>query len=216
MGEIRAWVLHRRPFRDNSFIVDLLCEDLGLCRVVWRRPKRGYQGEPFTPILAKLSGKGEMKSLSRVEAISSPLPITGNYLYSAMYVNELTTLLLPQGPISASFFVAYRQALVALSSEESEMHLLRKYERALFDELGIWPSIHAGMDPQKYYTLNAYDGLTECASDRPNALSGGALVALDNFNDPRQCAIVHRRLIDQLLQGKEINSRALYAAAIGK
>jgi len=216
MGEIRAWVLHRRPFRDNSFIVDLLCEDLGLYRAVWRRPKRGYQGEPFTPILAKLSGKGEMKSLSKVEAIAPPLPITGNFLYSAMYVNELTTLLLPQGPISDHFFAAYRLALVALSSEGLEAQLLRKYERALFDELGIWPSISAGLDDKQYYILNAFDGLVRTSSDRAGALSADSLRAIDNFTDYRQCAILHRRLLDQLLQGKEINSRALYAAAIGK
>ena len=48
-----AYVLHSRPYRDSSALVDLLTLHGGLQRVVWRGARRGKGIRPqaFTPLL---------------------------------------------------------------------------------------------------------------------------------------------------------------------
>lgn len=53
--------------------------------------------QPFTPLLLKWSGNGSMKTLRQAEPISLGLPLSGVYLYSAMYINELVDrVLMPE------------------------------------------------------------------------------------------------------------------------
>ena len=54
-----AYVLHSRPYRDSSALVDLLTLHRGLQRVVWRGARgqrRKLAPQPFMPLLVGMAG----------------------------------------------------------------------------------------------------------------------------------------------------------------
>ena len=87
-----AWVLHRRPYRDSSEIIDLITLDHGRISAVSRgsRSRRGKLPlEPFQPIHASWAGRGELVTLTGAEPRGAGLRATGRRLLSMFYLNEL-------------------------------------------------------------------------------------------------------------------------------
>ena len=65
-GWQRAFVLHARPWSETSLIIDLFSEESGRVRVVAkgaRRKRSNLKGalQPFTPLLVRWSGRGDVK-----------------------------------------------------------------------------------------------------------------------------------------------------------
>ena len=61
-----AWVLHRRPYRDTSELVDLVTHHHGRIAAVARGSRSGRRRvplEPFQPLHASWSGRGELVTL---------------------------------------------------------------------------------------------------------------------------------------------------------
>src|SRR5690606_33251897 len=89
-----AYLLHSRPYRDTSALLDFLTRDFGRISAVARgvrRPNSTTRGllQPFTPVQASFSGRGELKTLSQVELLRDPIVLRGERLFSALYINEL-------------------------------------------------------------------------------------------------------------------------------
>lgn len=93
-GWQRAFVLHGRPYSETSLMLDLFTEGEGRMRVL-AKGARGRRSnlkgclQPFTPLLVRWSGRGEVKTLRSAEPVSLALPLSGSMLYSGLYVNEL-------------------------------------------------------------------------------------------------------------------------------
>lgn len=68
-----------------------------------RSPLKGAL-QPFTPLLIRWSGRGEIKTLRDAEPISLALPLTGTVLYSGLYLNELLSRVLEMAHHIARFF----------------------------------------------------------------------------------------------------------------
>lgn len=141
-GWERAFVLHGRPYSETSLMVDLFTENHGRVRLLAkgaRSRRSNLKGclQPFTPLLVRWGGRGEVKTLRNAEAISLGLPLSGMMLYSGLYVNELLSRVLePEANYSVLFF-DYLQCLQALAAEErSPEHSLRRFELALLEHLG--------------------------------------------------------------------------------
>src|SRR5260221_8331150 len=89
-----GFVLHRRPYRDTSLIVDLFTRDYGRLST-FARAARGPRSrfaplQPFRPLLLSWSGRGEAPTLTAAEGDGPPPPALGpRYLLSAFYLNEL-------------------------------------------------------------------------------------------------------------------------------
>lgn len=80
-GWQRAFVLHSRPWSETSLMLDVFTEESGRVRLVAKgaRSKRSnLKGalQPFTPLLLRYSGRGEVKTLRSAEAVSLALPLT--------------------------------------------------------------------------------------------------------------------------------------------
>ena len=68
-GWQRAFVLHSRPWSETSLMLDVFTEESGRVRLVAKgaRSKRStLKGalQPFTPLLLRFGGRGEVKSFS--------------------------------------------------------------------------------------------------------------------------------------------------------
>ena len=71
----RGFVLHKREYSETSFLVDFFTEYHGRITLLAkgaRRPRSPLKAllQPFTPLLLRWSGKGDLKTLTKVEAAS--------------------------------------------------------------------------------------------------------------------------------------------------
>lgn len=142
-----AYVLHHRPWRDSSLILDLLTPAHGRIAVVARgarRPKSRLQGllQPFRPLLVSASGRGEMATLTGAELqgeTGRPMPLQGRTIISGFYLNELLVRLLERHDPHPRLYAAYEQTLAALAGSPAagdEQRALRRFEHVLLGEIG--------------------------------------------------------------------------------
>ena len=137
-----AWLLHSRPFRDTSILLDFLTPDHGRIGAIARGargPRSKYRGllQPFQPLLISLAGRSELLNLRDVEAAGPGMLLTGERLFSALYVNELMTRLLRGHEGEATLFSLYSGVLSGLNSDADLEPLLRDFELRVLDALGF-------------------------------------------------------------------------------
>ncbi|CUU24939.1 DNA repair protein RecO [Duffyella gerundensis] len=141
-GWQRAFVLHSRPYSETSLLLDLFTEGQGRVRVLAkgaRSRRSNLKGalQPFTPLLVRWGGRGEMKTLRNAEAVSLALPLQGITLYCGLYVNELVARVLESETPFSELFFDYLHCLQQLAAGEgSPEPALRRFELALLGHLG--------------------------------------------------------------------------------
>jgi len=141
-GWQHAFVLHTRPYSETSLLLDFFTENEGRIRLLAkgaRSRRSNLKGclQPFTPLLIRWGGKGEMKTLRGAEPISLALTFTGTVLYSGLYVNELLARVLAQNIPYQTLFFQYLTCLQVLAgSEYTPEHALRRFELSLLSHLG--------------------------------------------------------------------------------
>ncbi|AXW85552.1 DNA repair protein RecO [Lonsdalea britannica] len=141
-GWQRAFVLHGRPYSETSLLLDLFTENQGRVRMLAkgaRARRSSLKGclQPFTPLLVRWSGRGDVKTLRNAEPVSLALPISGSTLYSGLYVNELLTRVLEFETNFSALFFDYLHCLQQLAAlDGSPEPALRRFELALLGHLG--------------------------------------------------------------------------------
>ena len=142
-----AFVLHRRAYREGSLLLDVLTRDFGRIALVARAARASKKGQgsllqPFQALLVSWSGKGELKTLVSVER-SQMLPlVTGERLYSALYLNELLVRSLAPADPHLPVFEAYESLLPGLAEDPDHEPLLRNFELKLLlkqTKVNLWP-----------------------------------------------------------------------------
>ena len=109
-----AFVLHARPWRETSLIVELLTRDHGRVAVI----ARGVQGAKRHPLRAALQPlqwlrvdflpRGELARLIQAEALDAAPMLQGEALMAAFYLNELLLRLLPRQDPAPALFERWR------------------------------------------------------------------------------------------------------------
>lgn len=189
-----AFVLHTRPWRESSLLVEVLSAEHGRLGLV----ARGVQGPRRQVLRAALQPlqymrfdavqHGELATLSGAEALDAAPRLAGDALLAGFYLNELTLRLAPRGDPQPELFEAYRMARERLRAGEPLAWTLRRYERDLLDALGFgfeWnrDGEGAAIDPAARYRLDPEYGPRRLLSDRGHddrrsAATGRALMAL--------------------------------------
>lgn len=143
-----AYVLHHRPYRDSSLLLDVLTAAHGRVALVARgarRPKARLHGalQPFQPLLASWIMRGELGTLTAAETREGG-GLHGRALISGFYINELLLRLLHRHDPHPQLFAAYETVLRGLAAaagpagaaEAGEQTALRLFEIALLRETG--------------------------------------------------------------------------------
>jgi DNA repair protein RecO (recombination protein O) len=136
-----AFVLHTRPYRNTSLIVELLTERHGRQTVVARSARGSrsrYQGklQLFVPLLVSFRGQGELKSLTSAELSGVPLDLLGRSMMCGFYLNELLVRLMQKGDEHRQIYLIYVKTLYRLVDSCEIENDLRIFEKALLSELG--------------------------------------------------------------------------------
>jgi DNA repair protein RecO (recombination protein O) len=175
-----AWLLHRRPFRDSSQLLEFFTLDHGRLGLVARGVSRRRRGgpltallQPFRPLLVSFTLRGDLGSLTGVEAGGETLAPVGERLFSALYLNELLTRCLPRQEEQAGLFAAYGRALEDLAGEALLEPALRRLEFTLLEALGYAVDLRCdgasgdGLDPQAHYRLERELGFVPVVGEAP-------------------------------------------------
>jgi DNA repair protein RecO (recombination protein O) len=189
-----AFVLHARPWRETSLLVEVLSEHHGRLGLV----ARGVQGpkkqalraalQPLQWIRLDAVQVGELARLNAAEALDVAPRLAGEAMLSGFYLNELTLRLAPRQDPSSELYEAYARARSRLGAGDSLAWTLRRYERDLLEALGFgfdWAHDGDGtpIDPAARYTLDPEYGPRRVLSDRGHgdrsrAATGRGLLSL--------------------------------------
>lgn len=137
----QAFVLHTRPFRETSMLVDIFTMHQGRISLIARgarRPRsrtRAYL-QLFVPILIDWVGRSTLKTLTHIENEYPPYQLVGNALLSGFYLNELLSKTLKPHDPHPVLFTLYARTLLRLQTKTQLSVSLRIFEKRLLTELG--------------------------------------------------------------------------------
>ncbi|RYY75002.1 MAG: DNA repair protein RecO [Gammaproteobacteria bacterium] len=136
-----AYVLHTRPYRDTSMLVDFITPEFGRLTTVARgvRSRKNSKRNllnPFNRLLISFQGKTDLKLLTHFEAEGAHFSLSAKYLFSGFYLNELLVRLLPELDSHVNTYFLYEKSLQALTEQKDLEPILRHFELELLSELG--------------------------------------------------------------------------------
>lgn len=136
-----AYVLHSRPYRNTSLLVDFFTLEWGKCTAVVkgaRRPNARLRGtlQPFVSLQIGWRGRQALKTLAGADSVGQMRFLSGNALICGLYVNELLERALTPFEPYPRLFVYYQYVLNALASGDDIEGALRTFERQLLLEMG--------------------------------------------------------------------------------
>ena len=223
-----AYVLHGRPYRETSLLLEVLSRDHGRAAMV-ARGARGPKSrlrhvlQPFRPLLISWSGRGELGTLSGAEQVAAPPSLQGESLYCGLYINELLTRLLHRGDPHPETFERYTTVLGGLAAEQDVQPLLRCFERDLLEDVGYGLMLdhefgaQRQIDPSASYEYRPGQGpvrLAAAVSGQKRLISGAALIALSTGEIEGAHLPELRRLMRRVIRyhvgDKPLASQALF------
>ncbi|MFD2190111.1 DNA repair protein RecO [Pistricoccus aurantiacus] len=155
-----AFLLHRRPYRETSALVDLLTLEHGRVRAVAqgvRRPGSRTRSrlQSFAPLHVTWAGHGELKRLRLMEASGSVALLGGEGLVCGLYANEILVRTLPVELPVPTLFAFYTALMDALPQPGARAGGLRQLEMTLLEALDAQPVFldldDRELDPQRRY-----------------------------------------------------------------
>ncbi len=233
-----AWVLHTRPYRDTSLIVDLFTRDSGRVSVIAKgvravkssRSQKNNQRQrlnPFIPLLVSYQGRHELKTLTGVETHGYAAFLQGRMLFSALYLNELLIRLLPAMDAHPEVFDRYHKVLSELG--QCEQHdsvdenallecILRRFELSLLQDLGYGINFDSDCDTgeaiqkENHYQYNPERGFSRVSGVGIAGIDLQALGmdSLGSAGTRRVAKYITRSALQLLLGAKPLKSRELF------
>ena len=224
-----AFVLHTRPYRDTSLLVELFTKQDGRLTVV-ARSARGMKSRfkwilmPFLPLLVSFSGKTDLRSLQQAEVNGQSYELKHDTLLSGFYLNELLMRLLHSHEAYPKVYQAYQNTLADLACSKMPEVELRLFEMCLLSNLGYGLHLDKTMGndpvlPEKQYAFEFGCGLCQAKANHPSNFLGKNLLALhrgdlSNKEELRDAKRLLRPVLANLLGNKPLKSRELFGSKI--
>jgi DNA repair protein RecO (recombination protein O) len=229
-----AYILHKRPYRETSNIIEVLTKDHGRVSLMARgsRGKRSRTAANlllFTPLVVSWQGKGDLPYLKSVERADLKAPALKNRaLLSAMYINELLMYLLHRNDVQEEVFEHYHHCLYLLEQNSNLELTLRRFETRLLELLGFGLNLYTEADtgnkiqPDAFYNYFLEHGPVISQDNNTGVtprISGGCLIALANeqyqqiATSPQYLAELKqlmRFVINHHLGNRKLKSRDLF------
>lgn len=221
-----SYVLHTRPYRETSMLVELLSCEHGRITLVARGAKRaknqvGSLLQPFLPLQVSWHGNGDLVTLIHVES-QQPGPIlSGRSAICGLYMNELLVKLLPKWDSCSVLYQAYAAALQELADTAVTLQvILRRFEMQLLKSLGYGLQLErdittgASIEADGYYIFDPIQGPKLVGAKYAGAIKGESLIALasENWQTPGVLVDMKRLMrvvLNHHLGSKKLTSREL-------
>jgi DNA repair protein RecO (recombination protein O) len=220
-----AYILHHRPYRDTSRILEVITRDHGRLSL-FARGVRGPKAklasvlQPFQLLLLSWSGRGEAAQLTGAESADHNPSLPAASLMASFYLNELLMKLTTRHDPLPSLFDDYHATVDGLRRGMLLEPALRVFEKRLLDALGygldLATQAQTGkpIEPHEYYHFRPEQGLFPTVAEAAGALSGHSLISLANeelasarhLEDARR---VLQAALAQCLEGRELTTRVV-------
>ena len=230
---IPAYILHSRPFKDTSAILDCFTSQYGLVSLVARgvrRPRASTYAlaQPFIFLQIGWVGRGDLKTLTQIEAAQLNPRLIGQKILLGMYLNEVLIRLLLRMDPHPQLFQEYDDTINAIAVTKNGFALqviLRQFELKLLAELGYGLNLSGDVksgQPISADLLYSYDpnvGIFEASSTppalQPVVVSGAAIIALctgefSTETELREAKKLMRFVLAHYLGDKPLKSRQLF------
>lgn len=228
-----AYVLHHRPYRDTSRILELFTRDYGRMSVFARAARGGKKAgallipmlQPFNRLLVSWSGRGEAGQLTGAEFDGAVSVLALDRLVSAFYLNELLLKLFTRHDPHSDVFELYDRTIDELKQGPDPVRPLRIFEKRLLDAIGYGLALERDVlsgaplvqDAAYHYRLEQGAVRAEGVADGAFVFSGATLLSLhrEELNDSASCAEARRLLraaLDLVLEGRELKTRQVMLA----
>ncbi|PJK12536.1 DNA repair protein RecO [Lysobacteraceae bacterium NML120232] len=223
-----AFVLHARPWRETSLLVEVFCAEHGRIGLLARGVSTGKRHllraalQPLQCIRLEALARGELATLKNAEAMDAAPRLEGDAVLAAFYLNELTLRLVPRQDPLPMLHAAYARTRQDLTRTDMPLAwTLRRYERDLLDAIGFgfeWDMDSEGrqIDPGARYWFDIEHGLRRLrhersAQTRGQTATGSALLAMaaDTLPDAQDLASLRRpmrQLLAHYLGGRGLKS----------
>ncbi|WP_114241510.1 DNA repair protein RecO [Dyella sp. C9] len=228
-----AYVLHARPYRETSLLLECLTRDHGRVGVVARGVRRERaklqrsQLEPFQPLALDLLLRGELATLQAAESIGTPQRLAGDAGLAGLYLNELVVRLTGRQDPQPQLYDAYARTLPRLASDDSLAWTLRRFERDLLDAVGYGLQLEfeaesgEPVEPAQLYRYAVEQGPSPCPPGTTHALRGADLLNLAEDRMPDTVGLsalraMMREVIRYHLGGGELRAWQVLGAAISR
>lgn len=219
-----AFLLHYRPFRDTSLLLDVFSRDHGKVALVARGARSARSRlkgilRPFMPLSLSWVMRSDLGTLTGAELDGSPVTLSGDGLLSGYYLNELILNFLHRHDAQPEVFSAYRETVVSLASREDPAPVLREFEIELLRLIGYAlnfdrdSSTQADLDRDACYEYRHDQGPVRVGrAEGDMVFSGRMLMAIreHRFGEPEVLRAANRLLrqtIAHHLGGRELKSR---------
>lgn len=223
-----GFLIHQRPYRERSLLLELFTIGMGRVSAVCRMSKKGEATckarlRPFAPLdLTLIQGRSELLILKEVSVRERVDAIAAPEIFCAEYLNELLHYLYRDDAGDPRLFSCYMQALEILRSSPSRDMLegiLRHFELLLLDTLGYAPDFKCidGMwESGSSYTFVPDTGFVKTNTQDPDFILGDDLNELQRGESlspraRRALKMITSRALAVLLHGRTLKSRELYA-----
>jgi DNA repair protein RecO (recombination protein O) len=233
LNQQSAYVLHARPYRETSLLLECLTRDHGRLGVVARGVRRERarlqraQLEPFQPLALDLLLRGELATLRGAEPAGAPQRLAGDAGLAGLYLNELVVRLTGRQDPLPELFDAYARTLPRLAGEGVLGWQLRRFERDLLAATGYALQLDTEAEtddpvtPEGWYSYQVEQGPVACPPGAPRAIRGADLLALamDRCPDTAGLAAL-RRLMREVIRfhlgGGELHAWRVLATALSR
>jgi DNA repair protein RecO (recombination protein O) len=223
-----GYILHHRPYRDTSRILEIVTRDHGRL-TLFARGVRGPKAklasilQPFQMLLFSWTGRGEAAQLTGAESAQAAPPLPPACLMAAFYLNELLMKLTTRHDPLPLLFDTYHAALEGLRQGDALEPQLRVFEKRLLEALGygldLGAEAHTGkrIEPDEYYHFRPEQGLIATVADAAGALAGHSVIGLANEHlaGARELEDAKRLLqaaLAQCLEGRPLATRTVARA----
>ncbi len=231
-----AYILHSRPYRDSSMLLEVLTAEQGRISLVARGARRRTRGgsggallQPFIPLLLSFSGRTDLKNLNATEPAGRPLILHREQMFSGLYLNELLVRLLHRYDPHPQLFSAYAATLGALAESDDVDGILRRFEFALLGELGYGFDLDIdgrsgeAVRSEDWYYYHPDHGLVArgaVADPSQPAFKGADLLAIAANDFSGQARPTAKRLLRLVLAlqlgDTPLHSRELFRASVAR
>lgn len=223
-----AYILHRYPYRETSFLLKVFTENEGLITLVAKnakRPKSDWYAllQPFQKLAITYQGKGTVLTLRQAERAGPLIALAKRELWAGFYLNELLLKFLAPHDVHQVLFENYESAINTLNETNLEK-TLRLFEMDLFDEMGLLPDFtmdEAGkaLQADAWYQLEQHHlprKIDMPMAAFPYHFQGAELIALRDrvFELPPQLKAGKRFIrlwLEYYGMGRDLHTREIFA-----
>jgi DNA repair protein RecO (recombination protein O) len=222
-----AYVLHHRPYRDTSQILELFTRDHGRITVFARGTRGGRKSsgtqlstlQPFNRLLVSWTARTEAGQLTGAEFDGAVVMLPSDRLVSGFYLNELLLKLFAKQDAHPEVFALYGDTLESLKHSADALAPLRTFEKRLLEFLGYGLALDrdaagGSIEPEGSYQYRLEQGAvrTQGVAEGLPIFSGATLLAIasEDYSNAGVAADARKLLgaaLERVLDGRELKTR---------